>query len=109
MVALRRSARKERMTLIEPYPPFRDLTEAEVLAALADDDPANPVAVEVFRLVARYAKMLRQSIEHLDHVPPEILQIKPDTPIEAVAMRIVTDQIRETIDAVVMRGDATEH
>ncbi|MGE0853597.1 MAG: hypothetical protein AB7O44_28955 [Hyphomicrobiaceae bacterium] len=97
------------MTLIEPYPAFRDLTEAEVLAALADDDPANPVAVEVFRLVARYAENFRQHIERLGYFPPEILRIKPDTAIETVAMRLVTERIRGTVDAAVMRGDATEH
>ena len=97
------------MTLIEPHPAFRDLTEAEVLAALADDDPANPVAVEVARLISGYAENFRQHIERLGYFPGEILQIKPDTAIEAVAMRLVTDQIRSTVEAAVVRGNATEH
>lgn len=97
------------MTLIEPYPEFRDLSEAEILAALADDDPANPVAVEVFRLVVAYAESLRQDIERLGHVPQEILEIALDTAIETVAMRIVTDRIKATVDAAVLRGEATKH
>lgn len=85
------------MTLIEPYPEFRDLSEAEVLAALADDDPTNPVAVEVFRLVVAYAEGFRQDIERLGHVPQEILEIDLGTAIETVAMRIVTDRIKTKV------------
>ena len=42
--------------IVEPEPEFRSLTEGPLLAALDDPDPANPIAVEIARLVAGYTK-----------------------------------------------------
>ncbi len=40
-------------------PQFISLTEAEVLAALDDPNTANPIAVEVARLIAGYGENFR--------------------------------------------------
>jgi len=45
--------------IISPAPQFTSLTEAEVMAALADPDPGNPIAAEVARLVEGTGRILR--------------------------------------------------
>jgi hypothetical protein len=70
---------------------------AAVLSALGDSDPANPIAVEISRLVTAYTKNLRDHVERLGHIPADILRIKPRWPIEAVAMRMTTKAISESL------------
>jgi hypothetical protein len=68
-----------------------------VLAALGDPDPANPIAVESTRLVTAYAKNFPDHVERLGYIPADILRIKPRWPIEAVAMRMTTKVIRDSL------------
>jgi hypothetical protein len=82
---------------VEPKAEFRSLPEDAVVAALQDPDPANPVAVEVARLIAAYTNNFKRHVERLGRVPPDILRIKPRWPIEAVAMRLTTETIREIL------------
>jgi len=81
----------------EPKPEFRPLAEDTVVAALQDPDPANPVAVEVARLISAYTDNFKRHVERLGHIPAGILHIQPRYPIEAVAMRLTTQAIRETL------------
>jgi hypothetical protein len=81
--------------IVAPKPEFLSLTEAAVLAALDDPDPTNPIAVEIARLVAAYTKNFEDHVERLGYIPADILRIKPRWPIEAVAMRLTTQTIRE--------------
>ena len=83
------------MTTVEPKPEFRLLSEDTVLAALAA--PTNPVAVEVARLVAGYTANFKSYVERLGYIPSALLRIKARWPVEAVAMRIMTDKIREAV------------
>ena len=41
---------------VAPKPEFLSMTEAAVLAALEDPDPANPIAVEIASLLTPYEK-----------------------------------------------------
>jgi hypothetical protein len=81
---------------VEPKPEYRSLTEDAVIAALQDPDPANPIAVEVARLIDGYTSNFHAHVRRLGHIPADILRAKPRWPIEAVAMRLVRDTVRET-------------
>lgn len=79
---------------IEPADEFKQLGEAQIMEALADPDPRNPIAVEVARLVTGYGENFAAHCHELGRISAEILHIAPRCPIEAVAMRLVTDSIR---------------
>jgi hypothetical protein len=81
--------------IISPGPQFTDLTEAEV--ALSDRDPGNPIACEVARLIEGYTENFSAHVERLAYMPDSILHVMPQTAIEAVAMRLTTEAIQETI------------
>jgi hypothetical protein len=83
--------------VISPAPQFTSLTEAEVMAALADPDSGNPVAVEIARLIEGYMENFRAHVERLGYIPDSFLRVKPQTAIEAVAMRLTTEAIQEAI------------
>lgn len=67
---------------IEPNPEFRELAEDAVVAALQDPDPANPIAIEVARLIDGYTNGFKQHVERLGRIPPDILHIRGRWPIE---------------------------
>src|SRR5712692_7371123 len=77
---------------IFPAPHFTSLTEAEVMAALDDPDRGNPIAVEVSRLIECYTENFRAHVERLGYIPDSFLRAKPQTAIEAVAMRLTTTE-----------------
>jgi hypothetical protein len=85
------------MSEITPHPQFLSVTERAALAALDDPDPANPIAVEIARLVTAYSDNFRRQVERLGYIPADILRVKPRWPIEAVAMRLTTQTIRESL------------
>jgi hypothetical protein len=82
---------------VEPKPEFRSLHEDAVVAALQDPDPANPIAVEVARLIDGYTRNVQAHVQRLGRIPSDILRIKPRWPIEAVAMRLMTETVREVL------------
>jgi hypothetical protein len=82
---------------VEPKPEFRSLTEHAVVAALHDPDPANPIAIEVARLIHGYTSNFHAHVDRLGSIPPDILRIEPRWPIEAVAMRLTTEIFRATL------------
>jgi hypothetical protein len=82
---------------VEPQPIYRTLSEVTVAEALKDPDPANPIAIEVARLIDGYTSNFHAHVERLGRIPSEILRMKPRWPIEAVAMRLFTEAIRETV------------
>jgi hypothetical protein len=82
---------------IFPAPQFTSLTEAEIMAALNNPDPANPIAVEVARLIEGYGENFRAHVERLGYIPESLLHAKPQTAIEAVAMRLTTEAIQDEL------------
>ncbi len=78
-------------------PQFISLTEAEVLAALDDPNTANPIAVEVARLIAGYGENFRAHVQRLGYIPDSFLRVKPQTAIEAVVMRLTAEAIQQSI------------
>ena len=83
--------------VVEPQLQFRALTEDVVLAALADADPRNPIAVEVARLITAYTENFSRHVDRLGYMPSQILRLTPRWPIETVAMRITTEAILATV------------
>lgn len=94
--------------IVPPAPQFASLTEAEIMAALNDPDPGNPIAVEVARLIAGYSENFRAHVERLGHIPDSFLQVKPQTAIEAVAMRLTTEAIQQQL-ATLHKGYFAQH
>lgn len=85
------------MPILEPAAEFRHLSKEEVQSALADPDPNNAIAAEVTRLVVGYAQNFKAHCERLGFVPVSFVTRTPDTAIEAVAIRLVTEAIRQEI------------
>ena len=83
--------------IVESKTEFRALAEEAIVAALRDPDPANPIAVEVARLIESYTRDVQAHVQRLGSIPPDILHIKARWPIEAVAMRLLTEEIREIL------------
>jgi hypothetical protein len=79
----------------EPELQFHSLTEDAVLAAIAAKDQKNPIAVEVARLIAAYKENFLRHVKLHGYLPPDSLHFR--SPIEAVAMRLATENIRKTI------------
>jgi hypothetical protein len=86
----RQRSRKTALQIVEPKPEFRDLSEADLQAALADPNPANPVAAEVARLIDDYVANCQTHIEQLGRIPESVIHVKPRWPIEAFAMRYLS-------------------
>jgi hypothetical protein len=81
--------------IITPAPQFTGLSETEIMAALNDPDPGNPIAIEVARLIEGYTENLRAHVERLGYSPQSFLRLKPQTAIEAVAMRLTSEAIQQ--------------
>lgn len=87
---------------------FESLTEAEVWEALyVDPDGETPITAEVTRLVAAYTTRFKACVAQRGTVPPEVLHVKAQWPIERVAVRVLV-RLMET-DAVSAPGPVTRH
>ena len=90
----------EHVQPIAPRPEFRAVSEADVMAALGDPDPQNPIALEVARLIEGYTANFAAYVQRIGFIPEAILRSKAQFPIEAVAMRLTTEAIREELAKV---------
>jgi hypothetical protein len=61
----------------------------------------NPIAVEVAWLIEGHTENFRAHVERLGYIPASFLHVKPQTAIEAAAMRLTTEAIQETISGYV--------
>ena len=82
---------------VEPKPEFRSLSGEAIITALQDPDPMNPIAVEVVRLINGYEDNFHAQVPRRGRIPPDIWGVKPRWPIEAIAMRLSREVIRETL------------
>jgi hypothetical protein len=83
--------------VLEPKPEFQSLSAEAVVEALEDPNPANPVVAEIERLIAAYTEDFSRHVERLGYIPPHILHVKVRWPIEAVAMRLTKEALRESV------------
>ena len=67
------------------------------MAALDDPHPANPIAINIARFIEASSRIFRAHVERLGYIPDSFLPEKPQTVIEAVAMRLTTEAIQEAI------------
>jgi hypothetical protein len=67
------------------------------MGALDDPDPGNPIAVEVARLIEGYTETFLAHVDRLGYIPDSFLRVKPQTAIEAVAMRLTTEAIQDEL------------
>lgn len=79
--------------IVVPREEFRACTEAEIEQALADPDPANPIAIELVRLMNGYTENFKALVKKLGHIPADIMHVTPRWPIEAAAMRLTKEAI----------------
>jgi hypothetical protein len=79
--------------IVEPRPEFVSLPETAILKALDDPSP-NAIASEVGRLVEGYTINFRAHVERIGRMPDSILRAKPASAIEAVAIRLASEEIR---------------
>ncbi len=89
--------------IVEPQLEFRALAEAQVMQALDDPDPANPIAVELARLIEGYTANFKAHVERLGYIPADIMHLQGRWPIEAVAMRLTTEALRLELAATSSR------
>ena len=85
------------MTPVHTKSEFVDFSESEVFDALNDENPDNPIAVEIARLMQGYMKNFTEHVEKIGNVPPSILRSTGSCPIESVAMQLTSDIIRDAM------------
>jgi len=94
--------------IVEPKPQFCYVTKDAVLAALDDPDPANPIAIEIAGLVTAYTSNFQDHVKRLGYIPADLLRVQPRWPIEAIAMSLTTEAIRETVAQTVLPASAAK-
>ena len=83
-------------TSISAKPEFTGLTEDEVWKTLrADPESEQAVTAEVNRLVAVYTTMYMDCVKRNGSVPPHVLYVRAESPIERVAVSIVVDGFKD--------------
>lgn len=80
---------------------FQHLSEAEVMAALSDPSPTNPIACEVARLIGCYTQNFTAHCERLGRIPESILRHKSPVAIEEIAMRLTSEVIQQEVTATI--------
>lgn len=77
-------------------PEFTGLTEDEVWKTLrADPENEQAVTAEVNRLVAVYTTMYMDCVKRNGPVPPHVLYVRAEWPIERVAVSIVVEGFKD--------------
>lgn len=72
-------------------PEFMQFSEAEVWAAIENDD-GGPIAAEVTRLIAEHTIRVKTWADQNRSVPGLLLKLRARCPIERVAVQIMADQ-----------------
>lgn len=78
------------VALCTTRPEFRELSEDDVLAAVANDDYGeSPITAEVTRLGVEFMARFRAYVEEHGYFEPRIMQADAQCPIEKVAILTV--------------------
>lgn len=85
------------MAVVTPKAEFTLLTEAQIEEALNDTSDQNPIAHEIARLIAAYTENFRAHCQQIGRIPDSILRATPSCPIEGVAMKLMTQAIKEEL------------
>lgn len=75
-------------------PEFKTLDVGAITEALKDNDPKNPVKLEVSRLVNDYTAQLSTHAKQNGNKLPASLRVNANSPIEKVAFQITAEAIK---------------
>lgn len=78
-------------------PEFKALDVAAITDALKDQDPKNPVKLEVGRLVSNYTAQLQDHAKKNDNKLPASLRVEAKAAIEKVAFQITVEAIKQVV------------
>ena len=81
-------------------------TRAQLLAALNDPDPANPLAVAVSETLERYTKQLAEQASRNGAWPNPLMLPAPATEIEAFALELFMKEMTASGITVRLKGDS---
>jgi hypothetical protein len=81
-------------------------TRAELLAALSDPDPANPLAVAVSQTLERYTKQLAEQAGRNGAWPNPLILPAPVSETEAFALELFMNEIAASGITVRLKGDS---
>jgi hypothetical protein len=84
----------------------RQPTPAELIAALNDPDPDNPLAAAIAETLARYTDHLSKQVLQDKAWPDLLLLPAPATEIEAFALELFTRDIAAVGVRVRIKGDS---
>ena len=83
--------------IVETTAEFRDLSVADIKAALADVDSDIDIAREVARLQKGYLRHYQKACEEQGEVVTELLLKEPGSEIESIAMQMLSQAIANEI------------
>lgn len=80
-------------------------TRAELLAALEDHNPDNPLAVAIGAVIASYANELNQQTSRAGAIPYPVILPMPQTELEAFALELFSEEIRSMGIHITLKTD----
>mgnify|MGYP001205392380 CR=1 FL=1 len=78
----------------------------DLLAALDDPDPVNPLALQIAAALDSYGAALNEQARRAGAVPETLVLATPTTEIEAFAFELFTSQITNLGVRVRIKGDS---
>jgi hypothetical protein len=81
-------------------------TRAELVAALADPDPANPLAAAIGAAIMAFGDALNTQVERAGAIPDPFLLPAPTTEVEAFALDVFVRELSGTGTRVKIKGDS---
>jgi hypothetical protein len=81
-------------------------TRADMLAALADPDPANPLAAAIGAAIMAFGDALNTQVERAGAIPDAVILPAPSTEIEAFALDLFVQELSGTGIRVKIKCDS---
>jgi hypothetical protein len=81
-------------------------TRAEILAAMNDPDPANPLAAAIGAAIMAFGDALNAQVERAGAIPDPVVLPAPTTEIEAFALELFVQELSGTGIRVKIQGDS---
>jgi hypothetical protein len=81
-------------------------TRADMLAALADPDPANPLAAAIGAAIMAFGDALNTQVERAGAIPDAVILPAPSTEIEAFALELFIRELSGTGIRVKIKCDS---
>ena len=88
----------------QPHPMTAVPSRSELIAALNDPDPNNPLSGAIAHAIERYTAALSEQTQRAGQFLETLVLRPPDTEIEAFALEVFLEQIAQMGIRVVLRG-----